>query len=255
MKIVYTFREELSATFALDTAYALPETCQMLLSVEKVRSNQPVTLVRHGQGPPKLFGLERRGMRTLIPRGIQGDFTIRYLRDWGDLHYGTCYGEAVGDATALQLARSSANAVGVVVNTADYYNSLIAMIHSGPGAGEVRDVVDHTVSAGSSSVEVAAWSVSPTDASAYCFLPPWPETFHRVLVLGALARCAEPGWRAQAQSDPEYGRLRQALLAWGTDRGTELGGLLAGFTEALDGDPFNPALHGGVISRQRGYIR
>ncbi len=211
--------EAAEAELVKDEAYSLPSALLRIIDVRESSGDRDVPLERFSYGgdsdfPQHSKHYEVRG-NTIILRNTSGmTATIRYLRDWGDLHYGTAPGQATTDTT-FRLAEAAANATGRIVNTADYYNGLILMIHAGTGIGQFKTVTDHTVSSGNSIVTVdSAWETEPDGTSEYGFLPPWGEEFNELLVVGALARSPLTSWRAEALNDPIYPQLREGLARW-----------------------------------------
>ena len=209
------------AALVKDVAYSLPSTLLRLIDVEDSTGDIGTPLHRFSysgdaEGAHRLAGhYEVRGNAIILRRYPGRTVNIRYVRDWGDLHYGLCAGEEEANDTTLWLANSAATATGTVVNEADYYNGLIVMIHAGTGLGQYKTVTDHGVSDGGFSyVTTAAWSTKPDATSQYCFLPPWGDAFEEVLLLGAQMRAPIPSWRAEALNNPLYAQGRDNLARW-----------------------------------------
>jgi len=204
-----------AATVTKDVAYALPSTMVRLIDVRGTSTRQSFRRMSPGQDSVSrdMFDFEVLGTNLYMRREPGETVEIRYSRDLGDLHYGNVPKPAVG-LTVLWLAINAANSTGTVINTADYYNGLIVMIHEGTAAGQFRTVLDHGIDNGFSYVVTEAWDTKPDATSKYCFLPPWPDLFEELLVIGATARAPMTKWRQEALSNPHYAMILQTFSTW-----------------------------------------
>jgi hypothetical protein len=205
-----------ATTLTKDTAYTLPANFVQLIDVSYTVTKTPLFRISNNDDAMTRSWryIELQGNDMYLRFLDTAEVTITYLKDYGDLHYGTCAGEELANSTTLWLANAAANATGTVVNTADYYNGLRLMIHAGTGAGQIRTVTDHGISGGFSYVTTAAWSPKPDATTEYGFLPPNFEPFEGLLIWGALARSPLTGYSQAAQNSPIFAELRANFAQW-----------------------------------------
>lgn len=235
-----------TVSWVVDTPFAFPSDFEEL--VDFTDSNDvPLRRMNYGgnTGQRTYGDYEIHGRLVYPRRAATGTVSMRYLRKWGNLHYGTCPGEEVDETdTVIWLENDPAAVVGKLVNQANYYTGLRVAIHSGTGAAQHRHVVYHGyspfiggISFGYLQVDTE-WEPEPDETSVYCLLPGWPEAFDELLVWEALARCPIPAWQAFART-PEHTQLKELLFRWAK-------------RSAHQGEPVTRSINDVLMGRMRG---
>ena len=132
------------------------------------------------------------------------NLTVRYIRSWSGLHYGTV-GQASSGATQVYL---SAAAVGVRTRGDDRYVGYRVELTD---SDEVAWVTDHDETSGLLTVS-PAFSAAPGVSAEYSILPPWPEEWDEALMAGALRRRRGDADRALGES--RWAELAGQFVSW-----------------------------------------
>lgn len=236
-------------TLVQDVETALPEDCAEILdlSTDCNLTGMPGRSLgaidfSYGDREAHRSGYERTATGIILRRMSSGPFILRYARNaWPALNYGTLAAYTNG----CPILPAIPTAGPPVPTRDDYLKGLTLMLVAGPGSTDWRTITGMTGATLAVAVS-RAFGVSPTNATTFCTLPPWPEELHRVLVHAAIAAMPDPAWR-DTQNPNELAGMRQMVADWAAGIRKETTHMGKAFSRAMrrDADGYT---RGSVLS-------
>jgi hypothetical protein len=160
---------------------------------EYLTAGEAVTSLVQGYG----FSLQGGTIRV-IPTpltSISSAFRLWYCPSYGNMLQWKLVGGTVTSTTFAIPTTSSPNyttTFGAWDPRDDYYNGMQAVVVSGTGAGQIREITDYVGS--TRTMTVAAWDTNPSVASGsestIAIMCPVPERFHPLVVARAAQFCS-----------------------------------------------------------------
>jgi len=152
---------------------------------------------------------------SITPRNItDGSFTVRYLGPSGDLQVAPV-SEATASGVSLTLTGDADGDWGALSQITNAYIGMLIYIHEGTDIGDLRVIVASAVSGANLNVTVDyPWATTPDATSVVSILPPWPQEYHQLLSIYAVAALPQDGFRQRGLEHPFSQPLHAGLMKW-----------------------------------------